>query len=441
MAGEWRETTLGDGPLEIIDGDRGKNYPKQEDFALSAHCLFLNTGNVTTSGFNFSDCAYISAENDAALRKGKLRRHDIVLTTRGTVGNVAYFDDSIQHENIRINSGMVIFRVRDQELYPRYLYMFLRSSMFRAQVESLRTGSAQPQLPIRDINRVTIPIPPFKTQQAIASILGTLDDKIELNRKMNRTLETMAQAIFKSWFVDFDPVRAKTEGRDPGLPKKIADLFPYSFEDSELGKIPRGWKVVPLPEAITVNPSRPLRKGVVAPYLDMANMPTQGHTPDVVIDRPFGSGMRFVNGDTLAARITPCLENGKTAYVDFLEDSQVGWGSTEYIVLRPKSPLPEEFAYCLARSDGFREFAIQSMTGSSGRQRVPAESLSHYLLVRPSKQIAELFGKLVHPLFVRANKAASENRILAILRDTLLPKLISGELRVKDADKFIGRAI
>jgi len=121
MAGEWREATLGDGPLEIIDGDRGKNYPKQEDFALSGHCLFLNAGNVTTSGFNFSNCAFISAEKDAALHKGKLRRHDIVLTTRGTVGNVAYFDDSIQQEHIRINSGMVIFRTRDQELYPRYL--------------------------------------------------------------------------------------------------------------------------------------------------------------------------------------------------------------------------------------------------------------------------------------------------------------------------------
>ena len=119
-------------------------------------------------------------------------------------------------------------------------------------------------------------------------------------------------------------------------------------------------KVVPLPKAIELNPTRSLRKGVVAPYLDVGNMPTQGHTPDGVIDRPFGSGMRFVNGDTLVARITPCLENGKTAYVDFLEEGQVGWGSTEYIVLHPKPPLPEEFAYCLARSYGFREFAINA---------------------------------------------------------------------------------
>jgi type I restriction enzyme S subunit len=275
---------------------------------------------------------------------------------------------------------------------------------------------------------------------------------------MNETLEAMARALFKSWFVDFLPVRAKMAARtqtgDPppapqseaarqagGLPKHLADLFPDSFEDSELGAIPKGWTVAPLPDIIDVNPTRALRKGEIAPYLDMANMPTRGHSPDVVIERPFGSGMRYVNGDTLVARITPCLENGKTAYVDFIKDGQVGWGSTEYIVLRPKPPLPTEFAYCLARSEEFRDFAIQSMTGSSGRQRVPTESLSHLLVVSPSKDVAELFGRLIKPLFARASDAAEESRALAALRDTLLPKLISGELRVKDPARFLERVV
>ncbi|MGQ9652429.1 MAG: restriction endonuclease subunit S, partial [Phycisphaerae bacterium] len=158
-----------------------------------------------------------------------------------------------------------------------------------------------------------------------------------------------------------------------------------------------------------------------------------------VIDRPFGSGMRFVNGDTLVARITPCLENGKTAFVDFLQDGQVGWGSTEYIVLRPKPPLPPEFGYCFARSDDFRDFAIQSMTGSSGRQRVPAESLSHFQLVRPSSSVAQVFGRFVGPLFGRAGAVARQSRTLAALRDALLPKLISGELRIPDAERIAGR--
>ena len=154
----------------------------------------------------------------------------------------------------------------------------------------------------------------------------------------------------------------------------------------------------------------------------------------MLIDRPFGSGMRFINGDTLVARITPCLENGKTAYVDFLKDGEVGWGSTEYIVMRPKPPLPNEFAYCLARSVGFREFAIQSMTGTSGRQRVPAIALSQFLVPSPPKQITAIFGRVAQPLFAQASDAIRGLRTLAVLRDALLPKLISGEIRIHKAE-------
>jgi type I restriction enzyme S subunit len=318
---------------------------------------------------------------------------------------------------------------------PRFISYLLRSLDFLAYSDK----AAVPGLNRNHLHTALVRVPTNVAEQcAIAHILGTLDDKIELNRRMNETLEAMARALFQSWFVDFEPVRAKAEGRDPGLPKPIADLFPDRFEDSELGEIPAGWRCVPLPEVIEVNPPRTLRKGMLAPYLDMANMPTRGHTPDAVIERPFGSGMRFMNGDTLVARITPCLENGKAAYVDFLGDGQVGWGSTEYIVFRPKPPLPNEFAHCLARSAEFREFAIQSMTGSSGRQRVPAESLVHFLVVSPSQLVAELFGTLIRPLFARAAAATAESRTLAALRDILLPKLISGELRVKDTEPFIG---
>lgn len=273
-------------------------------------------------------------------------------------------------------------------------------------------------------------VPEIDEQKQISSILGTLDDKIEMNRKMNETLEAMARALFKSWFVDFDPVRAKAEGRPTGLPEAIAALFPDSLVDTEYGEMPTDWPPIPLTDLIEVNPTRSLSKSVMAPYLDMANIPTSGHSPDKVIDRPYGSGMRFMNGDTLVARITPCLENGKTAFVDFFKDGQIGWGSTEYIVLRPKNPLPEEFAYCLARSKEFRKFAIRSMTGSSGRQRVPADSLSHFTFARPSKEVAVQFGRLVKPIFQRARDAAEENRTLASLRDALLPKLISGEIRL-----------
>lgn len=340
-------------------------------------------------------------------------------------------------ENLRTRNTPVAFLARGKFWVNNHAHIvrgnseadtrFLMYALSGLDISGYLTGSTMPKLTQNNLNRIPIPAPPLPEQRRIARILGALDDKIELNRKMNETLEGMARALFKSWFIDFDPVRAKKEGRRTGLPKHISALFPSEFIDSELGKIPKGWKVMPLPDVIEVNPSRSLRKGDVAPYLDMANMPTRGHSPDVVINRPFGSGMRFMNGDTLVARITPCLENGKTAFIDFLDDGQIGWGSTEYIVLRPKPPLPSEFAYCLARSDQFRDFAIQSMTGSSGRQRVPSESLTHFLIASPARQVAESFGKLIKPYLSCASAGVKEARTLAALRDLVLPEFLSGK--------------
>ena len=255
---------------------------------------------------------------------------------------------------------------------------------------------------------------------------------------MNETLEATARAIFKSWFVDFDPVRAKMDGQKPvGMDEETVALFPDGFEDSELGQIPRGWRALPLPEAMEVNPKRLLPKGTDAPYLDMKNMPTRGHCPIDVYPRTVGSGTKFRNGDTLVARITPCLENGKTAYVDFLEDEQIGWGSTEYIILHPKPPLPCEQAYFLARSDDFRSHAIQNMTGTSGRQRVPPDCLSSFFVAVPSEQITAKFGDLSSTFMVRIRANSVQSDTLAQLRDTLLPKLLSGEICVSEADKLV----
>lgn len=407
MASEWRETTLGD----VIELKRGYDLPQQN--RTPGEVPVISSSGVTD---------YHS--------EAMVNRPGVVTGRYGTLGQVFYIDKDFWPLNTTLY-------VRDfKGNHPRFIGYLLRGLDFLAYSDK----AAVPGLNRNDLHQAEVRVPSDVGEQgAIAHILGTLDDKIELNRRMNETLETIARALFKSWFVDFHPVRAKAEGRDPGLPKTIADLFPARLVDSELGDIPKEWELSPLPKAIEVNPTRSLRRGEVAPYLDMANMPTRGHSPDEVLNRPFGSGMRFVNGDTLVARITPCLENGKTAYVDFLEDGQIGWGSTEYIVLRPKPPLPEEFAYCLARSDAFRDFAIQSMTGSSGRQRVPPESLSHYFLAMPPPMIAKRFGDSVRPLFRRASAAALESRTLAVLRNTLLPKLISGELRIKDAERFIGK--
>lgn len=245
---------------------------------------------------------------------------------------------------------------------------------------------------------------------------------------MNETLEQIARAIVKSWFVDFE---------FPNYDGKPYKSSGGEMIDSETGKIPKGWRVGNLPDVFEINPTRSLKKGESAPYLDMKGMPTQGHRAEGWYYREFTSGSRFANGDTLIARITPCLENGKTAFVDFLPDKEVGWGSTEFIVLRPKMPLPPYYGYLFARDENFRSFAISQMTGSSGRQRVPEDSFSNFSVVVPSDDVATKFGNVVNPFALRAKLNSEESRTLAALRDTSLPKLLSGEIRAKDVDKFL----
>jgi len=313
-----------------------------------------------------------------------------------------------------------------------FLYFLLRTREYRHEVLAGATGTTVRHTSPERIQAFRFLLPPIEEQRAIAHALGTLDDKIELNRGMNETLEAIARAIFKSWFVDFDPVRAKVEGRQPvGMDSETAALFPSAFEDSSLGKIPKGWTVRNLPDVVELNPRRSLKPGLEALYVEMQNMPTTSARVLGWERRPFSSGTKFINGDVLLARITPCLENGKTAFVDFLDDGEVGWGSTEYIVLRSRPPLPLEYTYFLARTAGLRSHAISNMTGTSGRQRVPVDCFDYFPLAVPPAPLAQQFGRIVGPPMAAMKQHDSESNVLAELRDTLLPGLLSGKVRVK----------
>lgn len=313
----------------------------------------------------------------------------------------------------------------------RFLFYAMCTDDYRNEVLASATGTGVKHTAPTRIEAFRFDLPPLPEQRAIARVLGGLDDKIELNRRMNRTLEDLARGVFRSWFVDFDPVTKHGSANAPAAP---AGLFPKRLVDSPIGPIPEGWTVAPVPEAFEINPTRRIPAGDAAPYLDMQNMPTTSAVPDEWIMRACGSGMKFQNGDTLMARITPCLENGKTAFVNFLDEGQVGWGSTEYIVLRSKPPLPLEYSYFLARDDDFRSFAIANMTGSSGRQRVPATAFDKYLMVVPDPKVATAFGDFAARVLDRVRKNATESRALAATRDALLPQLLSGEIRLNHAE-------
>jgi len=435
MAGEWVNITLAEACSSIDYG----LMAAASDYVVGLK--FLRITDIVNGHIDWNAVPYVAID-EATTRKYRLHDGDIVLARTGASTGVSAY---VKNPPSAVFASYLVRLKAKPEFDSRYIAYYLRSNDFWAFIHGvLGDKSAQPNASASTMTKAPLRAPKDRGEQrAIAHILGTLDDKIELNRRMNETLEQMARAIFKSWFMDFEPVRAKMEGRWkkgqslPGLPAHLWDLFPDRLVDSELGRIPEGWRVCALGDVIDVNPSRSLPKGHIAPYLDMANMPTNGHIPSGIVNRPFSSGTRFINGDTLLARITPCLEKGKTALVDFLKEGEVGWGSTEFIVLRPKPPLPAEFGYCLARDPQFREFAIQSMTGTSGRQRVPPEALSHYKIVSPGEAVAKEFGKIAQPLFSRASKSDKESGTLAALRDALLPKLIRGEIRVRDAERFL----
>lgn len=191
---EW-EIKFFDTPIQIIDGDRGNNYPKNSDFFTNEYCLFLSARNVTKNGFDFSDCQFITKERDELLRKGKLSRNDVVLTTRGTVGNIAYYHELIPFENIRINSGMVILRVDETKISSLYLYILMKTPLFTESVIEHTSGSAQPQLPIRDLNNVSFILPPEDIYNKFMEQVKPIYSKVFSNQKQIQTLENLRDTL------------------------------------------------------------------------------------------------------------------------------------------------------------------------------------------------------------------------------------------------------
>ena len=440
-AREWREVTLAEAPIAIIDGDRGKNYPKQHEFLESGHCLFLNAGNVTSDGFNFSSCAFVSSDRDQRLRKGKLNRHDVVLTTRGTVGNSAYFDATISYEHVRINSGMVILRALQPALHPRYLYVLTQSQLFLSQVQALRTGSAQPQLPIRDIERITIPLPPLPEQRAIAHVLGTLDDKIELNRRMNETLEAMARVLFKSWFVDFDPVRAKMEGRWhrgeslPGLPAEHYDLFPDRLVDSELGEIPEGWEGGVINDAIEILSGGTPKTSVQEywdggiPWYTAKDAPSISDIFILTTERSISqAGVENSSTKVLPAGTTVITARGTVGRLACLGTS-MAMNQTCY-GLRGASGYPDYFTYWNVRNT---VSDLQARTHGTIFDTITRATFKIAETVLAPVSVARAFESVLGPLMDRILQNLNESSTLTTQRDALLPGLVSGEFKLEGA--------
>lgn len=454
MSAIWNTYRIEDMADKITIGPFGSRM-KSDTYVESGVPVIRGT-NLTGSKKFSGDWVFITEKLAKQLENCCVSNGDLVFPHRGSIGEVGLVDN--QFPQYMMSSSLMKLRCNPNIADSEFIYYFFKSHQGRYELlkNASQVGTPGIGQPLTSLKNIEIKLPSLREQRKIAKILSDLDEKIHLNNQVNQTLESIAQAIFKSWFIDFDPVRAKIvaklEGADPEIAamcaisgkseaelkqmseedfaelQATAALFPDELMESELGKVPRGWAIGELKNLIDFNPKRTLKKDSLALYLDMKNVPTQGHLVDEVIWRNMSSGTKFINGDTLLARITPCLENGKTAYVDFLSNNEVGWGSTEFIVLRPRDPLPVSLGYFLARQDNFRTLAIQSMTGTSGRQRANADNLANQLWLIYPKRLLIKFDKYSGKYLKKAKINGDQNRVLKSLRDTLLPKLLSGEL-------------
>ena len=339
---------------------------------------------------------------------------DLIMAREAPVGNVAIIPPGLQP---CLGQRTLLIRPDRKKVDPAYLTYLLLGEEVQGTIHGLTNGVTVPHLNMEDVR--TLPIPPLPllpVQRRIAGTLSAYDELIENNQRRIQILETMARALYREWFVEF---------RFPGH-DKIARVA------SPLGDIPEGWEVKRLPECVDVNPRVVVPRNGKKPFVPMGCLANDSMLITDIELRDGNSGAKFQNGDTLFARITPCLENGKTGFVQFLLDAKaVARGSTEFIVLRSRTLTPE-FVYLLARSDEFRNRAIKSMTGASGRQRVQERCFDDFGITHPPHALLDRFSGIVEPSFRLIQDLYLQIDNLRRTRDLLLPRLLSGQVALTD---------
>ena len=390
---QWYRTRLGDAAIQIIDGDRGKNYPNQ--FRGRGHCLFLSAKNVTSDGFSFDNKQFITKEQDESLRKGKLIRNDVVLTTRGTVGNVALYDEEIPFDHIRINSGMVILRTDESIINPHYLFHVMRSVDIQNQILQMRTGSAQPQFPISHMVNLEIPIPSIETQCAIAATLSCLDDKIENNRRINATLEQMAQTIYARTFPNSDT---------PTTP--IGELIDVRDGTHDSPKpVEQGYPLVTSKHLLSYGVDLASPNRINKADFDKINERSKVDRHDILISMIGTIGLISL---IIEREINFAIKN-----VGLFKTSK----TNDWVY----------FVLCFLKSSEIKNHIGMRLAGST-QKYISLSELRQLPVIIPSDSALNGFNEIVHPMFEEITLRTEENRYLTIIRDALLPRLMSGEL-------------
>ncbi len=442
VLGEWAEVRFRD-LIEITrDGEWGSEHPDGDRVEM---LVIRGTDFAQVRVGDLSSLPRRYIERSAAERK-KLRAGDVLIETAGGTKDQSTGRCMLMKQRHLESAELPLIcasfsrfvRFDNRRVEPEFMYWWLQDMHASGEMEAHQvqhTGVARFQF-TRFTESVSVLLPPLTEQRAIAYILGTLDSKIELNRRMTETLEAMARALFKSWFVNFDPVRAKAEGRDPGLPKPLADLFPARFVDSELGEIPEGWEVGTLGD-VAQHPRRVVQPEQIDPetvYIALEHMPKRCVA---LSDWGTGDGLEsnkfeFKRGEILFGKLRPYFHKVGVAPSE-------GVCSTDIVVITPKEEA--WFGFVLGHVSSV-EFVDYTDAGSTGTKmpRTSWTDMARFELPLPPKSVGEAFTEALRPTVDRIISSIHESRTVAALRETLLPKLISGELRVSDADRVVARA-
>lgn len=398
----WEKVKLIDCCVSIADGDH--QPPPKSDSGIP----FVTIANIVNNQFDFKNSMFVPESYYEKLDyKRKAKKNDILYSVVGSFGIPVFIKDD---KPFVFQRHIAILRP-NKKVNARFLYYKMLSRNFYMKADAAAIGAAQRTVSLTSLRNIEIIVPPMETQRRIADVLSAYDDLIENNRKQIKLLEEAAQRLYKEWFVNL--------------------RFPGHEHTKIVDGVPEGWKPCTLDDVIEFDPKVRLDKDRVKQFVPMSALSTSSMVLDIneIIETKSNSGSKFQNGDTLLARITPCLENGKTAFVYGLESDEGAVGSTEYIVMRSKRLNPY-MVYLLSRTSVFRQAAINSMSGSDGRQRVKADKLKALAYLLAPTGLIHSFEQIASPMFEMIFELNKQIFATTEARDRLLPKLMSGEVEV-----------
>jgi len=433
MSSEWPVVPVED-VCELIVDCVNKTAPV---VSYETPFRMIRTTNIRDGRVSLDSCRFVDgATYEKWTRRAKLQYGDVLLTREAPIGEVGFVD---LPEGLFLGQRIMQYRANSKVLHPRFLHYVFQSPSLKHQFGSHEgSGSVVSHIRVGDCFKFKIPLPPIDVQDGVAELLGALDDRITLLRETNATLEAIAQALFKSWFVDFDPVRAKAEGRQPeGMDATTAALFPDSFEDSELGLVPKGWAVGSL-GVIAQTARRQIQASELhadVRYVGLEHIPRKSLSLSSWgnADGLESTKSAFSEGDILFGKLRPYFH--KVVLAPFS-----GVCSTDILVCQPK----EREYFGVVAMHLFSETLISyadRLSNGAKMPRVNWKDLAAYPIVVPSSDIAAKLNEAIHPLLARMTAGIHRAQTLTQLRDTLLPRLISGQLRLPEAEVLIEAAV